>query len=412
MAARTLNKLTDKTVRSLKEPGWYGDGGGLYLRIDAGGAKRWVFVFQWRQKRAEMGLGVYDDVGLAEARESRDAAKKVLKAGKNPIEERKAARAADEAEGPPVFSAWAEELIPSLGLGSEKTVKQWRGMMTAKVGKIAKLRVHEIQTSDVLEALKPYWVSRPETGKKMRERIERILDAARAKGLIVGAWENPARWRGHLQHLLPRRSKPVRHQPAMAYADLPAFMSELRLKEGPAALALQFTILTVARTAETLEGHWSEVDEAGKLWTVPAARMKGSNPREHRVPLTQAALDVLEKIKPPGGALPAAILFPSRYTTKSGFMSENAMSKVLEDMGLKGKATVHGFRSTFRDWAGDTTNFERETIEAALAHVVGDETERAYRRGDALQKRRALMEAWAVFCTSQGNVRALSRPPA
>lgn len=414
MAARTLNKLTDRAVRNAKAPGWYGDGGGLYLRVD-GDARKWVFVFQWFKKRAEMGLGSLADVSLAEARDARDAARKLVKAGKNPIEERKAERerqaAVETQEAAQTFGEWAEEIAPSIGPHAPKARKAWVSMMKEKTGRLAGKTPAEIATEDVLAALKPYWLSRPESGKRMRQRIERVLDAAKAKGLIVDPWQNPARLRGHLENLLPKRSTAVAHRKALPFDDAPAFMAALREETRVAAIALEFTILTGVRNLESRGARFNEIDRAERVWTIPAERMKGvaGMKRPHRVPLSDAALAVIDKVLIEGLA-PDALLFPS--PGNGGMLSENALQNVLNDMGLKGTATVHGFRSTFRDWAGETTNFQRETIEAALAHRLGDDTERAYRRGDALLKRRKLMDAWAGYLAKRlaSNVTPLSRP--
>jgi integrase len=402
---RTLNRLTDLAARKLTAPGWYADGGGLYMRIYPGGAKRWVFVFQWAGRRAEMGLGSMADVGLGEARDLRDAAKKQVRDGVNPITSRKAERAEkareEAAEAPQAFAAWAEEIAPVLAPSAPKARAAWLRMMKEWVGPLKDKAPQEITTEDVLSALKPYWKSRPETGRRMRMRIEAVLDAAKAKGRISDPWVNPARWKGHLQHLLERTGGEVRHHTAMPYAEVGAFFAELRQRESPAALALAFTVLTAARTSETLRATWGEIDLAEKVWSVPKGRMKSGRP--HRVPLSPMAVEVLDLARHPDGVKASDWIFPSLFR-KGKPLSTAAMERILGDMGLKGAATVHGFRSTFRDWAGDCTNFDRSTIEAALAHAVGDETERAYRRGDALLKRRKLMEAWASYLTARRGI--------
>jgi integrase len=408
VAARTLNRLTDLTIRRLKEPGWYADGGGLYLRIYPDGARRWVFVFQWAGKRKELSFGPLADLSLAAARDERDAARKLVRDGVNPIEDRKARKAAQEAADAPshTFASWAREIAPVVAPSATKAHAAWIRMMTEWTGSLKNKSPAAVTTEDVLAALKPYWTSRPESGRRMRMRIEAILDAAKAKGLIPDPWTNPARWKGHLQHLLPKIDRAVKHHAAMPYADVPAFMHDLGERDTMAAHALRFTILTCLRTSEVIFARWGEVD--GDVWTVPGVRMKMK--RDHRVPLTPAALAVLEAVKPPEGYKPTDWIFPSLFR-KGKPLSTAAMDRVLDDMGLAGKATVHGFRSSFRDWAGDATNFEREVIEAALAHLVGDETERAYRRGDALLKRQKLMEAWADYLArgALGNVRPFSR---
>lgn len=408
MAPRTLNKLTDLAVRKATAQGWYGDGGSLYLRIDSK-SKRWVFVYQWLGRRAEMGLGSAAEVGLGEARDLRDWARRQIRDGKNPVDERRRQKAQEAQQAlSATFAAWSREIAPSVAPRAPKAHAAWLRMMTEWVGPLKDKPVAQIATEDVLGALKPYWRSRPETGRRMRMRIEVVLDAAKARGLIADPWQNPARWKGHLQHLLERRAAPVNHHKALPYAEAAELFQTLSKRDTMAAHALAFTILTAARTSETIFARWSEIDEAEKLWIVPAARMKMK--REHRVPLTTEALAVLAKAKPPNGAKPSAWIFPSLFR-RGRPLSTAAMERMLHDLGLKGGATVHGFRSTFRDWAGDATNFPRDTVEAALAHLVGDETERAYRRGDALLKRRKLMEAWAGYLTRQAgsNVRPMSR---
>jgi integrase len=409
VGARTTNRLTDLEVRRAKEPGRYADGGGLYLVIDKAGAKRWFYFFTWRGKRVEMGLGPLADRTLAQARDARDEARKLVAAGDNPVEVRKAEKKAKEAPEPvsATFASWAAEIAPTLAPRATKAHAAWKRMMTEWVGPLKDLAPQDIRTEDVLAALKPYWKSRPESGRRMRMRVEAVLDAARAKGLITGAWENPARWKGHLQHLLPKIDRAVKHHLALPYAMAPAFMQQVAERDTMAAYALRFTILTVGRTSEVVFARWHEV--GGDVWTCPPERMKMN--REHRVPLPAAALEVLERVKPPDGYKPDSWIFPSLFR-KGKPLSTAAMERVLEDMGLKGVATVHGFRSTFRDWAGDCTNFDTATIEAALAHLVGDETERAYRRGDALLKRRKLMEAWAGYLARKAgsNVTPMVRP--
>lgn len=394
MAGRALNKLTDVAVRKAKAPGWYGDGGGLYLRID-NRSKRWVFVYRWAGKRAEMGLGAASEVSLADARTERDKARKLVRDGVKPDIARRQERAARVAASrAQTFARWAEEIAPTLAPKADKASRAWVKMMTEWVGGLANKLPAQIGTDDVLAALKPYWKSRPETGRRMRMRIEAVLDAAKAKGLIADPWSNPARWKGHLQHLLDKPDRAVRHHKALPYTEVSDFIGQLRARQGMSAKALEFTILTAARTSETILATWAEVDLDAKLWTVPAARMKAG--RIHRVPLTEAAIAVLEAVKPPNGHRPSSWVFPSLWR-RGRPLSTNAMDRMVEEMGYSDRATVHGFRSTFRDWAGDATGFPREVIEAALAHVSGDAVERAYRRSDALDRRRKLMDAWAGF---------------
>lgn len=381
MARRPLNRLTAREVQTIRKPGRHADGQGLYLHVDESGAKRWVFVFQWRGRRKEMGLGPVDLVELKAARDAKDAARRLVFAGKNPIEERRRNRGEV-----PTFGALADEVVDALSLRNDKHREQWRKTMTDYAAPLRDMAVNDIDTDDILATLRPIWTRIPETASKVRGRIERVLDAAKARGYRVG--ENPARWRGHLALLIPRSRRTVKHYEALPGDQLPAFMAELRTREGVSALALEWTILTAGRTNETRWAVWPEIDRKRKLWTIPAERMKGG--REHRVPLSPAALAILDKL--PGGGY----LFPGR--SKGGCLSNMSMDKVLRSMGRE--VTVHGFRSTFKDWAEDHTDFPNGVIEAALSHLVGDEVERAYRRGDALEKRRDLMDAWAAYCAT------------
>ena len=390
MAGRTLNKLTARTVASASTPGRYGDGGGLALVVSEDGRRRWVFRYTRAGKTKDMGLGAVRDVSLAEARQAAEDARRHLREGRDPIGAREAERRA--AAGVPTFGAVADEMVTALEVGfrNEKHRAQWRMTLTEYAGPLRKLPVDEIGTEDVLAILRPIWTTKNETASRVRARIERVLDAATAKGHRKDA--NPARWRGHLDKLLSARPKKhLRgHFAAMGVDDVPAFIEKLRGIDGISARALEFTILTAARSGEVLGMRWSELDIEAKVWTVPAVRMKAG--REHRVPLTARALQILtdlEKLRSKDG-----LVFP-------GAKADRPLSIMAMGMLVRRHApgvTVHGFRSAFRDWVGDRTNFAREVAEAALAHVVGDETERAYRRGDALEKRRRLMEVWAVFC--------------
>lgn len=409
MPTRPTNILTIREARAIKTPGYHADGGGLYLRVDKSGAKRWAFIFFLGGKRKEMGLGAFDPDDMVSARDARDAARKLVAAGKNPIEERKIERAPKV--DAPAFGVYALEVIEAMTLRSDKHRAQWKRTLGVDyVSNLQKLPVDQISTQDVLAALKPHWTKIPETADRIRGRVERVLDAARAAGHISGPWENPARWKGHLAFLLPRNTKATRHHPAMPYEEMPAFMAGLRKRPSVSARALEFTILTAARTDEIRFATWSEIK--GDVWTIPAGRMKGPNGtgREHRVPLSEAALAVLEVMRPPVEVgikdVAAAYVFPNR---KGGALSNMAMDRILRLSDLD--CTVHGFRSTFKDWAEDCTNFANGTIEAALAHKVGDQTERSYRRGDALEKRRKLMQAWEGYCAGRtGRLLPLSRP--
>ncbi len=381
--ARGTNKLTAAGVRAIKTPGLHSDGGGLYLVVDKAGAKRWSFLFRWGGKRRELGLGGFIAVPLATARQRAKEAREAVAGGLDPIEARRAARAV------PTFGEVADELLATVASGfrNEKHIAGWKMTLAAHAAPLRAMRVDAIDTADVVATLKPL-ADRPETASRLRGRIERVLDAAKAKGFRAG--DNPARWKGHLDHLLPKRQKLTRgHHAAMPFAELPAFMVRLQEREAMAAVALQFAILTAARSREVLGARWSEIDLAAKVWTVPAGRMKAG--REHRVPLCERALTILEKAQESSRG---AYVFPGPGKDRS--LSTNALRALLLRLGVD--VTTHGFRSSFRDWAGEASTFPRELAEAALAHTIGDATERAYRRGDALDKRRRLMDAWAGFC--------------
>lgn len=376
-------------------PGRHSDGGGLYLVVDASGAKRWLFMFRWGASRKEMGLGGLDAVTLAEARDKAAAARKLIDAGSDPIQARKDAIAAAEAglHATPTFGEFAETLIEDIksGFRNAKHQAQWSSSLKTHAGSLWPLRIDEVGTEQVLDVLKSIWKTKAETASRVRGRIERILDAAKAKGKRTG--ENPARWRGHLDNLLPKRSRLARgHHAAMAYDDVPAFVKDLRERDAIAARALEFLILTASRTGEVRGATWHELDLEREIWTVPAARMKAG--RIHRVPLTGRVLDIARAMHQ---ARENDFVFPGARRDRP--LSSHAILMLMRRMD-KEQFTPHGFRSSFRDWAGECTSFPREIAEAALAHVVGDETERAYRRGDALEKRRKLMDAWAKFISA------------
>jgi integrase len=399
-------KLSPRTVETISKPGRHSDGGGLYLVVDQSGARRWLYMFRRDGKLKEMGLGGYPGVTLANARERAQAAREVRADGLNPIEERRAVKRREVQTFGVVADQYVKDLSPQWR--SEKHVYQWTTTLTVDAAALRPIPVDAVSTDDVLGVLREIWTTKPETASRLRGRIERVLDAAKAKGLRSG--ENPARWRGHLDHLLPKRQKLTRgHHAALPYAEMPDFVSDLRKRDGSAALALELLILTATRTGEVRDATWDEFDLKAKVWTIPALRMKAGKP--HRVPLTAEALAVLAKA-PAGGKLvfKGTALKGKAATNEERPLSNGAMERVLDRMKIA--ATVHGFRSTFRDWAGETTTFPREIAEAALAHSVGDEVERAYRRGDALEKRRKMMEAWALYCSlpMASNVRPMVRP--
>lgn len=411
--ARTLNRLTALGVKRAG-PGRHADGGGLFLSVDAAGRRRWLFLFTREGRRREMGLGSAREGGvtLAEARRAAAAARTVVAAGGDPIAER------DRTDlGRPTFGTVADELLDSIegGFRNAKHAAQWRTSLGRVPYDLSKVRIdpaaHErhvkalaalrarpvdlIGADDVLAVLTPLWAAAPETAARVRGRIERALDAAAARGLRTGP--NPARWKGGLSTLLPTRSKlSKRHHAAMRFVEVPGFVGELRVREATAARALEFAILTASRSGEVLGMTWSEVDLDAGLWTVPAARMKAG--REHRVPLVGRAIEILRAQREARETDdPTAYIFGGERAGRP--LSGMSMTMLLRRMGKVG-ITVHGFRSSFRDWAGEMTDHPREVAEAALAHAVGDATERAYRRGDALAKRRKLMADWAEFVGS------------
>lgn len=394
--AHQIKRLTAVAVRAHSAPGLYADGAGLYLQINKTGAKSWAFIFQWRGARKQMGLGSLKVRSLAEAREAADAARKLVAGGINPIEERGDTRTTDR-----TFGALADQLLEALRpeWKNAKHIYQWEQSLKVDAAPLRALDVDAVTTEDVLAVLKPIWAVKPETASRTRGRIERVLDAAKAKGLRTG--ENPARWKGHLALLLPKRPKLYKgHHPAMPFDMMADFMRDLRARPAPAARALELLILTAARTGEIIGAERSEFDLAKKVWTVPGARMKGKV--EHRVPLTESAVKIVQAAMTEGDELAKLNpQVPTRwlFTRPDGIkpMSNMAMIMLLRRMGHEA-FSVHGFRSTFRDWAGECTNFPREVVEAALAHLIGNEVERAYRRGDALEKRRKLMDAWSGYC--------------
>jgi integrase len=383
------DNLTARKVDTAK-PGKYSDGGNLYLIVSKTGAKKWVLRFTWRGLAKEMGLGSTSSVPLADAREKAAAARRKIAQGLNPIEERR------RDGGIPTFGELADEVRESLSAGfrNEKHKAQWKSTLETYAAPLRAKPVDIIVTDDVLAVLKPIWTTKAETASRLRGRIEKVLDAAKAKGFRDG--ENPARWRGHLDHLLPKPSKLARgHHAAMSYENVAAFMGKLQEREATAALALEFCILTAARSSEVLCAPWSEFDLDKKIWTVPANRMKPG--RVHRVPLSARAVAILKHM----AKLKAGdFVFPGHRRGKP--LSNMAMEMMLRRMKIE-DATVHGFRSSFRDWAGNVTSFPREVIESALSHVIGDKAEQAYRRSDALEKRRKLMEAWATYCEPKGS---------
>jgi integrase len=374
-----MEKLKAKQVEHAKAGDKLSDGGGLRLDVDKSGNKSWVFRFKSpvTGKERYMGLGPASDVTLVQARDTAADARKLVRDGKDPIEHRRQERTAAkvEASRAVTFKAYAEQFISGREAGwkNPKHRQQWRNSLRDyALPHIGHLAVADVDTDAVLKVLRPIWTDKPETARRVRGRIETILDAAKVEKMRTG--ENPALWRGHLDHVLTRRRKSdVKHHPALPYAELPAFWRSLATDTSDAAPLLRWIILTAARFNEAYGLDPSEVK--GDVWTIPAIRMKAERP--HVVPLTTAALEQLP------------------FRPVSDVTLANCIARHTDT-----PATTHGFRSTFRDWCGDCTLFPREVAEAALAHAVGDETEAAYRRATALEKRRELMAAWAAYATS------------
>jgi len=395
---RTLHRLTAAAVPK-KGPGLHHDGGGLYLQCHwKHGGRSWLFRYTMHGRTRYMGLGAFPEVSLAAAREAAGKCRRQIAAGIDPIEERRRQRTAAKLDAAKAmtFKAMAEGYIHAhkAGWKSAKHADQWQATLeTYAYPVLGDLPVQEIDTALVTRALEPIWNEKPETAKRLRQRIEAVLDAATARGYRTG--DNPARWRGHLDKLLPKRSRvqAVKHFAAMPYADVPAFYIELGQHDAISAKALAFLILTAVRSGEVRGSKLRDVDFAEKVWTIPAERMKSG--REHRVPLSPEAVALLRGLKHLDDAEGDTLLFPS---PRGLLLTDVAISKCLKVAMKRPELTVHGFRSSFRDWAAEQTNFPRELAEAALAHVLSDKTEAAYQRGDILARRRRLMDAWARFC--------------
>ncbi len=396
--AKNIQRLTAMAVTRASKPGLYPDGAGLYLRVARNGSKSWAFRFTLNGRPREMGLGGLTKASLADARKKATEVRRTLSDGYDPVtlrqeeEARRAVAAKLTAAHSMTFDKCAEAYISAheISWRNEKHRQQWRNTLATYVSPV--LGSTPIQNVDIdllMKVIEPIWSTKTETARRIRGRIEVILDWARVRGYRTG--ENPARWRGNLDHLLPARSKvrAVKHYAALPYSEISAFMQDLRKMEGNSAAALEFLILTVARTGEVIYARRPEINLKDEVWIVPAARMKSG--REHRVPLSQPAIAVLKR------------------TTESedGYLfSGRSLGTPLSNMSLlmtlgrmnRGDITAHGFRSTFRDWAAECANFPREVVEIALAHVIENKTEAAYRRGDLFDKRRQLMDAWAEYC--------------
>lgn len=379
--ARPLNRLSARAAQSLTDAGYHPDGGGLYLLIGPTGARSWVLRYQLRGRRREMGLGSATVITLQEARAAALAQRRLLAGGEDPITAREAAKATGK-----TFGECADALIDSLrpGWKNDAQADQWEQSLR-DYGPARDLAVGDVDTIAVMACLRPIWADKTETASRVRSRIERVLDWAKVHQLRAG--DNPARWKGHLDNLLPRPSKVSKpdHHAAMPYAEVPAFMARLAERDARARRGLRFAILTAARTNEVTGALWSEFDLDAALWSIPAGRMKGGRP--HTVPLSAPALAILKAL--PGDVPPFA-------------MSENSMLYLVQKPRPKGLGlpfTVHGFRSSFRDWAAEETDHPHEVVEMALAHAIRNKAEAAYRRGSLLEKRRHLMDAWADYLT-------------
>jgi integrase len=386
-------KASAAKVANIKEPGRYAVGDGVYLQITGDSGRSWIFRYQLAGKARHMGLGPTDLLTLKEARDRATDARKLLLDGIDPIEARNLRRSQQLLKDAKAitFRACAEQYIADnkVAWRNGKHRAQWKSTLeTYAYPVIGALSVGDVDTGLVLKVLRPIWSEKPETAGRVRGRIETILDWAKAQGFREG--ENPARWRGHLESVLPAKAKvaKVQHHKAMPYADLAAFMARLRQNESMSAKALEFTILTAARTGETIGATRSEIDMVQKVWIIPGSRMKAS--KDHRVPLCGRAIEIIESLKHN-----QEFLFPGANLNRP--LSNMAMLEMLRGMTGNG-ITVHGFRSTFMDWGHEVTHHPKEMLDIALAHTVDDKVEAAYRRGDMFEKRRKLMADWASYC--------------
>lgn len=398
--ARQINRLSARTVATLQKPGRHADGNGLYLKIGENGRRHWVSIFRWQGKLKEKGLGSASSVSLAEARKKAAEVRTMLAAGIKPTKNIKSSKddgkteAATPAPVIKTFAACAEAFIEENAAGwrNPKHRQQWTNTLKTYAEPIlGKMAVEEVNTEAVLRVLRPIWTAKTETASRVRGRIEAVLNWAAAQHFRPR--ENPAAWRGHLENILPDPKKIAKttHHAALPYSDIPAFMKSLREREGMGALALEFAILTAARTGEVIGAKWPEFDLNTKVWTVPADRMKAGV--EHRIPLSDRCIEILQ-------GLPRIndYVFPGNKTDKP--LSNMSLLATLSRMD-RDDLTTHGFRSTFRDWAAETTDYPNEVVEMALAHTIKNKAEAAYRRGDMLERRRVLMDDWQAFISME-----------
>jgi integrase len=388
MTAHPYQTLSPFKVRNLSKPGRYADGNGLYLMVEPSGAKRWLLRTMVQGRRRDIGLGGVRLVSLAEAREAARRLRAIARAGGDPLAERQARAAA------PSFEAAARAVYQQNAPAwrNPKHSQQWiNSLVEYAFPLIGSMPIDRVVAPDVLRVLSPIWLSKPETARRVRQRLSAVFDWAKAAGLRSG--DNPV---DGVAKGLPRQPERVRHHAALAYGDVPAFIRTLRASgvSEPVKLAFEFLILTATRTSEALGASWREFDLEARLWTIPGERMKAGRP--HRVPLSPRVMELLARAKQLAG--PSALVFPGRSLKRP--MSNMVFLMTLRRMELD--VTGHGFRSAFRDWASERTNFSRETCEMALAHTIKDKAEAAYRRGDLFEKRRALMQAWAGFAAAKG----------
>jgi integrase len=394
-ASRVINKLSARSAQTVKKPGYHGDGGGLYLRVTRSGSKSWLFRYTFAERTRDMGLGPYPAVSLSDAREAAHSCRRKIAAGIDPIAAREADRLAARsaaAQQTSSFKACAEAYLAAHenSWSNPKHRAQWRSTLTRYVYPVfGSSPVKAIDTAMVLQVLEPIWSGKPETASRVRGRIETIMNWAKARGLRTG--ENPAQWRGHLDQLLPATSKVRRteHHSALPYREVPGFVAMLSLREDVSARALEFLILTAARTSEVLGATWSEINLADGVWTIPAERMKAR--RVHRVPLTADMIAILTTMTE---VRRDDYVFPGHKPGRP--LSQMALLMLLRRMGF-GHVTAHGFRSSFRDWAAECSSHSRETAEMALAHALSNRVEAAYMRSDLFNQRRKLMSDWSDF---------------
>ncbi|MES2295353.1 MAG: integrase arm-type DNA-binding domain-containing protein [Pseudomonadota bacterium] len=403
MGSRAIFRLSTLQITKLRAPGRYCDGGGLYLQIGREDSRSWIFRYALKGRVRDMGLGSASVIGLADARDFAAQCRKLAIRGIDPIQERLRRRQedAEEEASALTFKECATSLIEARKASwrSEKLGKQWLSTLQTYVfPHFGHLPIANINTQLVMKALEPIWNAKPSTAGRVRQRVEAILDAGKARGLRSG--DNPARWRGHLQVLLsdPSKLRKTSHHPALPYSEIGTFMPQVRQQQSTAARALELLILTATRTSETICAKWTEVNLGAAVWTIPGERIKTG--REHRIPLSAPAVALLHEMNKFNNG---EFIFPGLKRGKP--LSNMAILKLLQRMGFD-HITTHGFRSTFRDWAAEQTNFPRDVAEMALAHAVENKVEAAYRRGDLFLKRAKLMEAWASYCgrTSQAGI--------